>query len=471
MDLAGYVAILRRRVIALILCLAAGVAGGYYLGHHPEKVYAATSRTFVNIPAQRGATLQEALAGTQLSANLIKTYASIASSELVAKHIVHSLGLTESPATLKGQLTAGSDLDTFIVDIRVTDADPQRAAQLANAASAALRVTVAHLEVNQSDPIQAQLIDSASVPTSPVSPNPTKDLALGIILGLLAGIALMAVLEALDRTIKSSSQAEHILGVPALGLVPRQRRRKRVALIADPTAPAAEPYRALRTAIRFLDPDKPVRTILVTSPAPGEGKTVTAANLAAAFAMSGERVAVVDADLRHAQLAEFYGLERSVGVTTVVMRRVELAEALQPLSVPGRLEVLASGPLPPNPAEILASGSMTNLLRALAADYDVVIIDTPPVLPVTDAVELAPQVDGVVMVLRYGRTTRHATAEAARRLHGVGANLVGYVLNAIPSTDARDYYADYRHAYESLPAQEGPHRQQTVDERPSSAPV
>jgi capsular exopolysaccharide synthesis family protein len=468
-DLAGYLVILRRRAIALILCLAAGFAGGYYSGHHPTKVYEATSRTFINIPVSRGATIQDTLAGTQISSNVIKTYASIVSSQLVAEHIITQLGLAETPTALKHQINAVAEQDAFIIDISVKDRNPERAKALADAASTALHDTVAELEAGKSDPIRAQLIDDATLPRTPVSPSPTKDLALGLIAGLLAGVALMGVLEALDRTLKSAAEAEKVLGAPALALVARQRgHKRRVALTIDPTAAAGEPYRTLRTSIRFLDPDRPLRTILVSSPTPGDGKTTTAANLAVAFALGGERVVVIDADLRRAQLAEYFGLDRGVGLTSVVMRRAELSEALQRHAGPDHLEILASGPLPPNPSELLGSASMTNLLHALSNAYDIVILDSPPILPVSDAVALSPCVDGVVMVVRHGRTARHAAAEAARRLDAVGGNLVGFVFNDISASDARDYYADYRSTYEALPLK-GRREPMESGERPAAS--
>jgi receptor protein-tyrosine kinase len=421
--------------------LIAGIAGGWYAGHHPAKQYQATSRSFVNLPVARGSTVQEALAGNQLSGNLIATYAQIATSRQVAQRLITALGLQQSPDSVRSHLAATVEKGTFLIDIVVTDTDPQRAKVLADTAAVALRDTVDELEKGKPDPVRAQLIDTASVPSAPVSPRPKTDLALGFILGLVAGLALAALLEALDRTIKSTSQGESALAVPALGLVPRRRDRRRAVRMTDETEAAIEPYRALRTAIRFLDPDLPLRTLLITSATPGDGKTTTAASLAVAFALGGERVIVVDGDLRRAKLADFYGLESGAGLTTVVMRKVPLAEALQPVG--DSLEVLASGELPPNPAEILGSQTMTNLLGALSERCDIVIVDTPPVLPVTDAVVLSTQVDGVIMVARYGKTLRHAAAEAVRRLDAVGANVVGFVLNAIPPADSRDYYADY----------------------------
>jgi non-specific protein-tyrosine kinase len=182
----------------------------------------------------------------------------------------------------------------------------------------------------------------------------------------------------------------------------------------------------------------------VTSPTQGDGKTVTAANLAAALALSGERVIAVDADLRHAGLSEAFGLDRSVGLTSLVLGTADLDEVLQQRSP--NLSVLATGPLPPNPSEILGSQIVHRVLAEMVARADVVVIDAPPTLPVADALALANQVDGVLLVVRHGHTLRHAAAETSRRLDAIGANLLGYVLNAVPRGESRGVYADDRYA-------------------------
>jgi capsular exopolysaccharide synthesis family protein len=181
----------------------------------------------------------------------------------------------------------------------------------------------------------------------------------------------------------------------------------------------------------------------VTSPTQGDGKTATAANLAAALALSGDRVVAVDADLRHAGLSEAFGIDRSVGLTSLVLGSAELDEVLQQRTP--NLAVLATGPLPPNPSEILGSQLVHRVLSEIAARADVVVIDAPPVLPVADALVLAPQVDGVVLVVRHGKTLRHAAAEAARRLEAIGAPFIGYVLNGVPRGESRGIYADDRY--------------------------
>lgn len=443
MDLVGYLGVLRRRWLAILLCVIAGICGGYYTGHHGVKTYQATARVIVNVPA--AANVQDQLAGSQLSSNLVQTYATMATSQVVAERVVRDLGLSESPAAIASALSAAPVPNTYIIEISASDINPQQAQALANSAANSLRDAVASFDSNVSNRVTIQVMDLAALPTVPISPRPRLDLIVGGILGVVAGLLIAALLEALDRTMKSVQQGEALIQVPLIGLVPR--RRGSPLAVATGGAPEGEPYRAMRTAIRFLEPDKPLRTLLVTSPMPGDGKTTTAANLALALSQSGERVIVVDADLRRAQLAEMFGLERAVGLTSMVLGTAKLSETLQPWNE--QLDLLASGPLPPNPSEILVSQLFHTILQELHDLADIVIIDAPPVLPVTDAVALAAQVDGVVMVVRHGSTLRQAAMEARRRLEGVGAKVVGYVFNAVPASESHDYYADYRYDYDS----------------------
>lgn len=438
MDLVQFFGMLRRRWLPILLCLLAGGTGGYYLGHHQAKVYAAHSRAFVSVSSTHS--INAAIQGTVLTNNQIQTFASIASSRAVAQRVVTELHLTESPTTLAKQLGAVVEKNTSIIDINASASTPFAAQELANSAAVALGDEIEALEVGQPNKVTARILDLATTPTSPIAPRPTLDLTIGILLGLLAGLSAAALLDALDRTIKSTAQADALFGAPNLGIVPR-RRGPALVVGRDRTGPEGEPYRTLRTAVRFVRPDSPIRSLLVTSATPDEGKTTTAANLAVAIALSGERVIVVDADLRRAALAETFGVERSVGLTSLVLGTVTLDDALQTWD--RGLDILASGPLPPNPSEIVGSQLFNRILRDLEDRADIVILDAPPALPVTDAVALAAQVDGVLLVARHGVTARTAAAEARQKFEGIGANIVGYVFNAVPGRDARASYSEY----------------------------
>ena len=442
-----YLSVLRRRIVPLLLCIVAGVGTGYQLGHGPAKSYQAVSRALVTLPLSSETTNSSTpLNGLQFSSNLVPTYAAIATSRSVVLKVKTALHLDVSVENLQGRVAATVQPDTLIINIQASDTDPVRAASIADATTNALSERVRELQRQalEENTVQVQLLDRAAVPTAPVSPRPKLDLFLGLALGVAAGFVLAGVLEALDRTLKTSEQGDVAFQAPLLGLVPLRRRRRRELVMSEDTALESEPYRALRTAVRFTDPDSVPRTFLVTSASPGDGKTTTVANLALALAAGGESVVVVDADLRRATLGGVFGLESAVGLGSIVLKTATVEDALQEWQ--SNVWVLPSGrPLPPNPSELLGSHFMSSLLEDLASRFDVVLIDTPPVLPVTDAVALATQVDAVLLVARYGSTNRGPAAEARRRLDAVGAHVIGYVLNAVPSRETNAYYADYRY--------------------------
>ncbi len=442
--------VLRRRWLIFLLCLAGGVAGGFELGHHGQKQYEATAEALINVPAT--ANLQDQLAGTQLSSNLVATYASLVSSDVIKVQV--SRNLKAAGIRPDGALGATVQAGTFLINIRATSPIPSTAQQTANFGAAALVHAVSDLQSDQPQPISVKVVSPASLPTAPIRPRPTLDLVIGTLLGLLLGAALVAAIETLDRSVRSVQQADDLLHAPLLGVVPKHKRRT-VIVGAKGDGPDGEPYRSLRTAIRFLDLDHPIRTMLVTSPTANDGKTATAANLALALALSGERVILVDADLRRAGLGRALGLDSSVGLTNLVLGTAQPADILQHYAQ--NLLVLTSGPLPPNPSEILGSQLVHNILQDLANMADIVIVDAPPVLPVADAVVLTAQVDATMIVLRHSVTRRSGAAGTRRRLDAVGAHIVGYVMNAVPRRETREYYLDERYGYytsQSLPHDE-----------------
>lgn len=443
MDAAAFLALLRRRFLPLLLCLIAGLGGAVVQTHRTPDQYRSTARLFVNLPVARNT--NEALQGVELTSQLLQSYAEIATSRSSAEKVRRGLGLNVSAGSLRDHIDATPQPDTLLIEISATYGDPVTAQQIADRAVTVFIETLDQFEAGRPGAIQARRVDDANRPSAPFSPKPRQNLIVGLVLGLLSGFGLALLLDALDRSLKTPAQGAHLFGAPLLALLPRRRdvASKPLITVDDPLSQASEAYRSLRTAVRFLDPDNPLRTLLVTSPSANEGKTSTAANLAIALAQAGERVILVDADLRRARIAETFGLESAVGLTSVIRRQIDVSEALQGWQ--DLVAVLASGPLPPNPSEILGSQSMTALIDELSSIADIVIFDAPPVLPVTDAVVLSTQVDGVLVVARHGKTQRSLAAEAHRRLEGVGAHIVGFVLNAVPASASRGYYEDYRY--------------------------
>lgn len=298
----------------------------------------------------------------------------------------------------------------------------------------------------------AQVVTQAQVPSTPFEPQPVRfGIAAGIV-GLLLGVVIAFVRELLDDTVKTKEDVEHALpGVKVIGAIPAVSRwndKKRTYLAAreDPDGSAGEAYRTLRTSIQFMGLDQPLRTLQVTSPQAGEGKTTTLANLAVVLARAGQRVIVVCCDLRRPRVHEFFGLSNEVGFTSVLLGEVPLSQALQPVEGEERLSVLASGPEPPNPSELLSGRRMVEVLVALQGLADIVLVDSPPVLPVADAAVIATRVDATVLVLAARNSTRKQAQRTVERLRQVEANIVGCVINRARG-DAGDGASGYGYGY------------------------
>jgi len=298
----------------------------------------------------------------------------------------------------------------------------------------------------------AQLVTPATVPTNPVSPQPVRSGILALVFGLVLGVGVAVLREFLDDSVKSKEDLQRVApGLPVLGLIPvvpawKGKDAPYLVSVADPTSPAAEAYRTLRTSIQFIGLEQPMRTLQLTSANPQEGKTTTLANLAVALARSGQTVAVVCCDLRRPRIHEFFGLSNEIGFTSVLLGKVPLAGAMQEVPEQARLSVLASGPLPPNPSELLSSKRTVEVLGSLQAEYDIVLLDCPPVLPVTDALVLSGRVDATLMVAVAGATTRKEAARAVELLRQVDAPLVGAVLNGVDTEGSYGYaYQYYRY--------------------------
>lgn len=294
-----------------------------------------------------------------------------------------------------------------------------------------------------------RLITPAAVPSAPFKPTPKRNGILGVAVGLLLGVALAFAFEHFDDSIKSKEDLERTSrGLPVLGQIPvvsawKNRQETYVVSRTEPSSPAAEAYRALRTSIRFLTLDRSVRVLEVTSPNPSEGKSTAVANLGVVLARAGERVVIVSCDLRRPRIHEFFGLPNSVGFTSALLGQASLSSALQPVPNEQRLLLLASGPVPPNPSELLASSRAGDLLNSLKAQADIVLLDVPPVLPVTDAAVLSSRAEGVLLVATAGSTSGKHLTRAVELLRQVGAPLIGTILNGTSGEQGYryEYYA------------------------------
>jgi capsular exopolysaccharide synthesis family protein len=323
------------------------------------------------------------------------------------------------------------------------------------------QLTALQLATSQSS-AGGELVQPATASASPSSPKRAQDALIAALIGLVAGIGFALLRDRLDDRIRSKADLEATVGgLPAIGLIPmagewRDSTSPFLISAGRSKSPAAEAYRGLRTSIQFAALDNPIKVLQITSPAKADGKTTTSANLAWTMAEAGQNVVLVGCDLRRPRIHEFFGISNQMGLTSVLLGEVPLAEALQPVADQPRLRILASGPIPPNPSELLSSRAVGEIFTALSNHADIVLIDSAPVLPVTDAAVLATRVDATILIAAAGISTRRETARALETLTRVGASIIGVVLNRAPDTDAYVYYGygygyGYGSGYEEKP--------------------
>ena len=294
-----------------------------------------------------------------------------------------------------------------------------------------------------------QLVGPAVVPSEPVRPNPMRNGVLGLSVGLLFGVGFAFLFEHLDDSIKTKDDLARTVGdVTVLGVIPaiagwKSRTESRLVSRDEPSSPAAEAYRSLRTSIQFMGLDRKLQVLQVTSPNASEGKTTTLANLAVALGQAGQTVAILSCDLRRPRIHEYFGLSNAVGFTSVLLGESPLASALQRVPNVPRVLLLASGRLPPNPSELLASRRTTELFAALRDKVDMILVDSPPVLPVTDAAVLSASVDGTLLIAMAGQTTVREITRSMEMLHNVDTAVVGAVLNGATAESGYGYGYGY----------------------------
>jgi capsular exopolysaccharide synthesis family protein len=486
--------VLRRRKWWVIVLALLGLAASLALSIRQPKQYSATAQLLVQSSAQ-GVTLGSA--PQQVTTTDVQTDLQLATSAPVMKIVRSKLGSAPS-------VSASEVAQTNVIALTAISSTPAGAARIANTYAqafvyqtqatainsiqqatttlhkqinslgkqikslqgrtgtvaqvsalvnqqAVLKEEVAQLQVNGAAATSGvEFVTPARAPVSPSSPKPTQDALLGLAAGLMLGLGAAFLRDSLDDALSSKEAAERSGGAPVIAMVPmvnswRKRNDAVVASSSEPTSPAAEAYRSLRTSLQFARQAQELRTLLVTSPAAAEGKTSTLANLGAVFAQAGERVVLVSCDLRRPRLGRFYGVEEQSGLTTVLLGQQTLEQALQ--QVPGYdcLWVLGAGPVPPNPAELLNGPRARKIFETLRENFDLVLVDSPPVLPVTDAMVLSKYADGTLLVVAAGQTKRAELQRAAERFNQANSEVVGIVLNEV--TKQSGYGSGYGYGY------------------------
>ncbi|MFY1631816.1 polysaccharide biosynthesis tyrosine autokinase [Solwaraspora sp. WMMB335] len=461
MELRDYLDAVRKRWLWVVAAVVVAVGTAALINARATPQYATSVTFFVSTATVQGVT--DAYQGGLFSQQRVKSYSGLLTSDRLAETVVdrHSLGLTAGQ--VRARISARPVPDTVMLQATVTDSSPNRSEAIAGAIAREFVTLVQRLETSPgaSRPaVKVEVIAGPRLNPDPVAPRPVRNLSLATLLGLVAGAGLALLRGLLDTTVRTADQAQAVTSAAVLGTIPLDAAARREPLIVGRQAhsPRAEAFRQLRTNLQYADIDKPLRSLVVTSAMPGEGKTTTATNLALAFAEAGSRVLLVEADLRRPQATSYLDMEGAVGLTNVLAGQAELDDVLQPWGDSG-LTLLPSGFIPPNPSELLGSQQMADLLSTLRQRFDVVIVDTAPLLPVTDAAPIAAQSDGAILVGRCAKTTEAHLLAAVTALRAVDARLLGCVLNMAPQRSGvyNNYYQDRRRRHRG-----GPARQPTV---------
>lgn len=460
-DLRDLLAMLLRRWWLIVLCalLAGGTAYGY-TRYFMTPVYVASNMLFLGKEDTR---IPMDLITVEVNNQLIVDYRELLRTKMVSREVIAQLDLDVPESIIRRGVGVNVISNSRMFSISFTSPDPQFATEVVNKLAEVLVVKAKEIiQVNN-----VVVIDRAEVPTSPVGPDARRNTMLAALVGLMAAVGIIFLLEFLDRTFKKPEDMERRLGVAVLGEVPefegeprvskrkRQQQLKKVVqpevrtlsrnLIAHshPKSAAAEAYRSLRTNLHYISVDKPLRSMVITSPSISDGKSTTAANIAISLAQSGLRVLLVDGDLRKPKLHRYFALKNASGLTSLLADDASLEAVVQTVPEIPNLEVITSGPIPPNPVEILISDRLRQVLEQLAATYDFMVIDSPPAAQVTDSAILSKLTDGALLVVSAGETGIEATIRAMKALNTVQANVLGTLLVKVAYEKNKAYYYQY----------------------------
>jgi polysaccharide biosynthesis transport protein len=495
-TLRTYLMLLRRRKWWVIALTLLGLAVSFAISLSQPKEYSATAQLLVQFSgtAVNAGSAQQELTSTDVQTELqlatsapvvrvvrskLGSVPAVSGSEIGQTNVIALTAISSTPARAAriantyasafvahtrsvaiSNLTAAetqlrSQISSLRRQIKSLQHDPAAAAEASALANqeAVLKEQIAQLEVNGAVATSGvEFVTPAQAPTSPSSPRPARDAVLGLVAGLMLGIGGAFLRDGLDDALSSKEAVERFGGAPVLALVPmvsswKKRDQPFVVSATEPTSPAAEAYRSLRTSLQFARQARDLRTLLVTSPAAAEGKSSTLANLGAAFAQAGERVVLVSCDLRRPRLGLFFDLEEQPGLTTVLLGQRLLQEALQQVHGYQNLWVLGAGLIPPNPAELLSGPRSREIFAVLKENFDLVLVDSPPALPVTDAMVLSKYADGTLLVVAAGQTRRTELQRAAEKLAQVNAPVVGIVFNQVTRQTVYDGSHGYGYGY------------------------
>lgn len=468
----AFVRTVRRRWYFLVIGVVVGALVGVGVSVLQPRVYAADATGIVTTDNNNSSGL--ASTTDTLAKSKATQYKSLAASRGVAEDAIRSTGFDLTPQQALGMVSVAVPLDTAQIQVTVRSQDPDSARELADAWIKSLSTNVERVETggntaapkdssdseeseeSQADPANSVLkfieYVQAETPTSPISPNVKLNAALGALV-LLVVVLLLLLLQAFrDRSIRSVEILREVMGnSPLLGTVPLSDSLSESRLIPPESLGAqahrrdfgvVESFKEIRTNLQFMNPDRPPRRFVVTSCLPEDGKSTVADNLAIALAQGGDPVYLVDADLRRPTVAKRFGLITDVGLTDVIIGRADMDDVIQEVHTYPNLFVLAAGHTPPNPSEILASERFSTMIDRLA-EKGTVIMDAPPLLPVSDSAIIATKFDGALVVVEAGGTTRDQLGKSLQNLEQINAQLLGTVLNKVPTRGSEAGYYSY----------------------------
>jgi non-specific protein-tyrosine kinase len=515
MELRQYVAVIRKWWWLILLSTAVAVFFSWWAIRDQPAVYQTSTTLMIGQPLdQFDPNYLDFYTGERLA----QTYSELIRREPILKRTAAALGFEEQWRGLQGKVAVSLVPGTQLIEIRVTDTDPQRAKLIADelahqlmemvtpeeseereflrsqAASFPAKIEAAQEEIqkleaelsqsfsarqiqdiqNQISTLQGQIsnwqatyaqyqlllgergvnvlevIEEAPLPAAPVGSGGMMQVLLAAAIGLVLALGAAFLLEYLDDTVKSPEDMARTTGLTTLGAITRiagESPSEKLVTVRHPKSPISEAYRVMRTNLQFSTLDQSLKSLVITSPSPMEGKSTTMANLGVVMAQAGKSVILVDSDLRRPMLHKIFGLPNKEGLTDALLQDESMLDGHFQETGIENLRVLTSGPLPPNPSELLGSQRMQHLVKQLEKEADIVLFDTPPALPVTDAAVLATQADGVLMVADAGKTRRSAARQAVEGLRKVGVNLLGFAVNRLPLRGSGGYYYYYQYYY------------------------
>ncbi len=432
MTLVDYVTTLRRSWRLVLVMVVLGAVLGYAYASNQPFTYRATSTVLVS--ADRAGSAADLVQGSTFVENLVSSYAQMATSELVLQPVIDRLDLPGTPRQVARSITADTPLNTVLININVVGGDPERTAAIANDVADELAVAVSKVSpvVEGQPSVRVTTIQSASEPKVPIAPNKRRLTALGLMLGLALGIGLAFVRRVLGGRVNDQTDVAQLTSTPTVGEIVEAKRGTSLpaAVIQNPRSAEAESLRGLAANLHYLTFDGGMRSLVITSASPGEAKSNIASALALIMAEGSGRVLLIDADLRSPSVDALTGLDNTIGLSSVLVGDYDFSAAVQTWAG-SRVDVLTSGPVPPNPGQLLTSDGLRAVLAEAGALYELVVVDAGPIMLVSDAVWLGHLVDRVLVVAQYGKTRTKSLSAALDALSAGGVAAGGVVISRV----------------------------------------